>query len=150
MSLRVPPPLLALLALVLMWLAAEYLELWQFTGPYQAAIAITLGALGIVIDLVSILAFRRARTTVSPLAPEKASQLVVTGLYRISRNPMYLGLLLILTGAVVWFGSAANVLILMCFVAYITAFQIKPEEERLKRIFGPEYRYYRRQVRRWL
>ena len=63
---------------------------------------------------------------------------------------MYLGLLLILTGAVVWLGSGANVFILVIFVAYITAFQIKPEEERLERIFGSQYQAYTRRVRRWL
>ena len=150
MSLRIPPPIVALLALISMWLAAQYLEIWQFEVPYQVGVAAILVALGIIIDLVSIAAFRRAKTTVTPLAPEKASQLVVTGLYRISRNPMYLGLLLILTGAMVWLGSGANVFILVSFVAYITAFQIKPEEERLERIFGPQYQAYKRRVRRWL
>lgn len=133
-----------------MWLAAQYLQIWQFEVPYQVGVAAILVALGIIIDLVSIAAFRRAKTTVTPLAPEKASQLVVTGLYRISRNPMYLGLLLILTGAMVWLGSGANVFILVSFVAYITAFQIKPEEDRLERIFGPQYQAYKRRVRRWL
>lgn len=150
MSLRIPPPIVALLALISMWLAAQYLQIWQFEVPYQVGVAAILVALGIIIDLVSIAAFRRAKTTVTPLAPEKASQLVVTGLYRISRNPMYLGLLLILTGAMVWLGSGANVFILVSFVAYITAFQIKPEEERLERIFGPQYQAYKRRVRRWL
>ena len=88
MSLRIPPPIVALLALISMWLAAQYLEIWQFEVPYQVSVAAILVALGIIIDLVSIAAFRRAKTTVTPLAPEKASQLVVTGLYRISRNPM--------------------------------------------------------------
>lgn len=150
MSLRIPPPIVALLALISMWLVAEYLELWRIEVPFKAGIAAILVALGVIIDLVSIAAFRRARTTVTPLAPEKASQLVVTGLYRISRNPMYLGLLLILTGAMVWLGSGANVFILASFVAYITAFQIKPEEERLERIFGSQYQAYTRRVRRWL
>lgn len=150
MSLRIPPPIVALLALISMWLAAQYLQIWQFEVPYQVGVAAILVALGIIIDLVSIAAFRRAKTTVTPLAPEKASQLVVTGLYRISRNPMYLGLLLILTGAMVWLGSGANVFILVSFVAYITAFQIKPEEDRLERIFGPQYQAYKRRVRRWL
>lgn len=133
-----------------MWLAAQYLQIWQFEVPYQVGVAAILVALGITIDLVSIAAFRRAKTTVTPLAPENASQLVVTGLNRISRNPMYLGLLLILTGAMVWLGSGANVFILVSFVAYITAFQIKPEEDRLERIFGPQYQAYKRRVRRWL
>lgn len=150
MSLRIPPPIVALLALISMWFVAEYLEFWRFEVPFKVGIAAILLSLGVIIDLVSIVAFRRARTTVTPLAPEKASQLVVTGLYRISRNPMYLGLLLILTGAVVWLGSGANVFILVIFVAYITAFQIKPEEERLERIFGSQYQAYTRRVRRWL
>ncbi|TRD11930.1 isoprenylcysteine carboxylmethyltransferase family protein [Erythrobacter insulae] len=150
MSLRIPPPLVALLSVLLMWLFTEHLPSWQFAVPYAGFIAGALIAAGFGIDIVSVLAFRRAKTTVTPLKPEKASRLVVSGFYRFSRNPMYLGMLLILAGVAVWFGSFANIIILIAFVFYITAFQIKPEEARLDQLFGAEYRAYRQRVRRWL
>lgn len=150
MKLLIPPPIVALLCGLLMWFVSGQFAGMRVAFPFQHVLAYALVAAGILLDLVSILAFLRARTTVTPLAPEKASSLVVGGLYRFSRNPMYLGLLLILSGAALWFGALANLVVLIGFVAYITAFQIKPEEEFLTEIFGEEYRAYQRQVRRWL
>lgn len=150
MKLLIPPPIVALLCGLLMWFVSGQFPAARAAFPLQDMLAYALIAAGISLDLVSILAFLRARTTVTPLAPEKASSLVVGGLYRFSRNPMYLGLLFILSGAAVWFGVLANLAVIIGFVAYITAFQIKPEEERLSEIFGQEYRDYQRQVRRWL
>lgn len=150
MSLRIPPPLIALVSLLLMWLFAEQLPALQVPVPYSGLIAGFLVVVGLAIDITAILAFRRAKTTVTPLNPEKASRLVVSGLYRFSRNPMYLGMLIILSGAAIWFGTPISILILIGFVGYITTFQIKPEEARLDQLFGEEYRAYRQRVRRWL
>jgi protein-S-isoprenylcysteine O-methyltransferase Ste14 len=128
-------------------------SLWpgsQLAVPNLSAVGYVLIAGGLAIDLVSIVAFRKARTTVTPLAPEKASSLVTGGLYRFTRNPMYLGMLLILMGIAVLLGSPINVAILGVFIAYITAFQIKPEETLLEQNFGEVYRQYKQSVRRWL
>jgi len=150
MKLRIPPPLVSLVSALAMSLLAEQFPAAKVAVPYGAYIAGIFIAVGLTIDLVSVLAFRKAKTTVTPLKPERASQLVISGFYRFSRNPMYLGMLLILIGAAIWFGSLANIAVLAGFVAYITAFQIKPEETRLEQLFGAEYRVYRQQVRRWL
>ncbi|MEO1475370.1 MAG: isoprenylcysteine carboxylmethyltransferase family protein, partial [Pseudomonadota bacterium] len=90
------------------------------------------------------------RTTVNPLRPDKATHLVVTGLYRISRNPMYLGLAILLTGWGLYLGDAANLAVLAAFIGFITIFQIKPEEEILRSKFGDDYIDYCRRVRRWI
>lgn len=150
MKLRIPPPLVALVCALMMWLLAEQFPAARVVMPYGAYIAGIFIALGLTIDVVSVLAFRKAKTTVTPLKPEKASKLVISGFYRFSRNPMYLGMLLILTGAAIGFASLANIAVLGGFFAYITAFQIKPEETRLEQLFGAQYRDYRQQVRRWL
>lgn len=150
MKLLVPPPLVAFACVGMMW---GVVSLWpgsQFAVPYLSAVGYALIAGGLAIDLVSIVAFRKARTTVTPLAPEKASSLVIDGLYRFTRNPMYLGMLLILTGIAVLLGSPINIAILGVFIAYITAFQIKPEETLLEQNFGEAYRHYKQSVRRWL
>ena len=103
-----------------------------------------------LIEAVSVFAFLRARTTVTPLKPEKASTLVVSGLYRVSRNPMYLGMLILLIGWTLWLGNPASLLLLPVFVIYVTVFQIKPEEAALSEKFGSDFDAYRRRVRRWL
>ncbi len=150
MKLLIPPPIIALLCGLAMWGIAEAFPQTRFAFPFQSFLAGAFVAVGLAIDLISIGAFRKAKTTVTPLAPEKATSLVVTGLYRFTRNPMYLGLLLILSGIAIWLGSAANGVILIAFVGYITAFQIAPEEARLLELFGSDYERYRARVRRWL
>ncbi len=150
MKLLVPPPLVALTGAAIMWAVSNYLGGWHVAFPLQAIVAYALMAIGLALDGVSVFAFVKAKTTVTPLAPEKTSRLVSGGLYRFTRNPMYLGMLLILTGIAVLLGAPANILVLAGFVAYITHFQIKPEEERLEAMFGDEYRAYKRSVRRWL
>ncbi|KLI62906.1 methyltransferase family protein [Aurantiacibacter marinus] len=150
MKLLIPPPIVAALCGLAMWSLDEALPELHFTFPFQPVLACSLIAAGIVIDLVSIAAFRRARTTVTPLSPEKASKLVVGGLYNFTRNPMYLGMVVLLSGVAVWLGSAAGFAIIVIFAAYITRFQIIPEEERLEAIFGDQFRSYRQRVRRWI
>lgn len=150
MKLLIPPPIVTAICGLAMWGIAQFFPQTQLTFPFQALLAVAFIVAGLAIALVSVGAFRKAKTTVTPLAPEKASSLVVTGLYRYTRNPMYLGMLLILCGVAVWLGSLANVVVLIAFVAYITAFQIVPEEARLSQVFGTGYERYKARVRRWL
>jgi protein-S-isoprenylcysteine O-methyltransferase Ste14 len=96
------------------------------------------------------MAFRRQRTTINPLHPEKTSSLVTGGIYRISRNPMYVGMALLLLAWAVYLESPAALLGIGAFIAYITRFQIIPEESLLSRHFGAEFENYRQRVRRWL
>lgn len=133
-----------------MWGVAELWPGLRISLPFQWVWALLLIGTGLAIDLVSVAAFVKARTTVTPLAPEKASSLVTGGLYRFTRNPMYLGMLLILTGIAVLLASPINIAILGVFIAYITTFQIKPEEALLEAKFGEAYRKYMQSVRRWL
>lgn len=150
LELLIPPPIVALLTALAIWGVARAFPDWVFAFPHQASVGCSLIALGITLDLVSIAGFLKAKTTVTPLTPEKASSLVTGGLYLITRNPMYLGLLLILTGFAVLRGSPFNAILLLAFVAYLNTFQIRPEEERLAEIFGAEYLSYKARVRRWV
>lgn len=113
-------------------------------------VAIVIALAGGAISAAGIMAFRRARTTIDPLKPERASSLVTGGIYRITRNPMYVGLLLVLVGWAVFLGSLWAGLGPLAFVAYITRFQIKPEERALRLLFGDEFARYTARVRRWL
>jgi len=150
LELRIPPPLVGVLIGVAMWLLVEQSWLVGLSGSARLAAAIVLVLLGVAVSLAGVVSFRRARTTVNPLKPEKTSALVCSGVYRITRNPMYLGFLLMLAGwavllasGYVWFGP-------VLFVAYITRFQILPEERVLTGLFGDEFTAYQNRVRRWL
>ena len=109
-----------------------------------------IGLLGVIACALGILEFKRAKTTVNPTKPESSSSLVRSGIYRHTRNPMYLGFLLILVG---WATLTANILaflVLPVFVLYMNRFQIKPEERALTLIFGDEFKAYCSTVRRWI
>ena len=112
--------------------------------------AILFAISGIVLVVISMLAFRRASTTVDPFHPEETSHLVVDGVFRYSRNPMYVSLLLVLISWAIWLGSIYNVAVLALFVTYITFFQIKPEEEAMRFLFGESYEHYCAKIRRWI
>jgi protein-S-isoprenylcysteine O-methyltransferase Ste14 len=100
--------------------------------------------------MAGIREFRVARTTVNPLQPGQATSMVTSGIYRFTRNPMYLGMMLLLVAWSAWLGNALALLLAALFVLYIGRFQIAPEERMLSRLFGPDFDAYRGQVRRWL
>ena len=150
MRLRIPPPILMLLAAGLMWTLDQYMPLAQWIAHPWNRLGGLLGAVGIVIDVAAFLRFRKSGTTVNPLDPNKASHLVTDGVFRVSRNPMYLGLVLLLIGWGVWLGSASPWLVPPLFVIVLTIVQIVPEEQALSRRFGEEYLSYRRKVARWI
>ena len=150
LELKIPPPIIALLCAALMWALAHYLPSQAWAHPWRLPLTGVLAALGLAADLAGILAFRRHRTTVNPLAPHKSSTIVQDGIYRLSRNPMYLGMALLLTAWAVWLSNPWCLLVLPLFVAAITRWQILPEERILSAQFGAPYQDYLRRVRRWL
>ena len=150
LELRIPPPLVALSVMGLMWLAARLLPQLQFALPGREIIAAGLGSLGFVVAAFGLLSFWMARTTINPHKPGETSAMVVGGVYRFTRNPMYLGIFVALLGWAVFIANAASFLLAPLFVLYINCFQIVPEERALAAIFGPEYSAYAARVRRWL
>lgn len=147
---KVPPPLAALLCGALMaWIDANTLQLTLPTALKWMLIAV-LGLAGIGFDFAGLYAFRRRRTTVNPLHPEKASALVCDGVYRITRNPMYVGMACFLAVWALYLDAPLAWLGVALFVLFITRFQILPEERTLARLFGAVYDAYRTRVRRWL
>ena len=104
--------------------------------------AIALGILGISCDLGGLISFRIGKTTINPLRPETSSNLIITGIYRITRNPMYLGMAIILTGWAVYLSNLILLVWVVGFIAYITRFQVQPEERALDTLFGEEFAIY--------
>ena len=109
-----------------------------------------LAAAGLALDFSGLLTFVRRHTTISPLSPRKSTVLVTRGVYRFTRNPMYLGLVCLLAAWAVWLAALLPFAGPVLFVAYITRFQIRPEERVLSQLFGPAYTDYTRRVRRWI
>ncbi|MEE4208417.1 MAG: isoprenylcysteine carboxylmethyltransferase family protein [Parvularcula sp.] len=116
----------------------------------QKSLAILLAAAGLGIAIWALVQFRRDRTTYKPHVPGAASALVTDGVYRFTRNPMYVGMALILFGEAFWFGSLIGFLLVLVFIGIITAVQIVPEERALKRLFGEEFEAFKRRTPRWL
>ncbi|MCL1961238.1 MAG: isoprenylcysteine carboxylmethyltransferase family protein [Desulfovibrionaceae bacterium] len=151
---RIPPPVIDLAFATLMWWLARALpqaRLWPRGGGWLVWVAaIALALAGALIALAGVREFARARTTINPLAPERASRMVSSGIFSRTRNPMYLGMLLALAGWAVWLGNAAAWLALPLFVAVLTVLQIRPEERALRQRFGAQFDHYAARVRRWL
>lgn len=147
---RIPPPVVALVAAVGAVAATMLVPAAGFGFPGSRALAAGLVALGVGIDLAGLLEFRRARTTVNPLRPRNAATLVTGGVYRVTRNPMYLGLAVSLTGIAAWDANVLAAAFVPLFCAYVTRFQIRPEERALRDLFDDEYDAYASRVRRWI
>ncbi len=116
----------------------------------RAALALALVAIGVALAIAGVITFRRRHTTVNPLTPGASSAVVSSGVYRVSRNPMYLGSLLALAGWAVYLSNLGAALLLPAYSAYLTQYQIKPEERALLAKFGPEFARYMSSVRRWI
>jgi protein-S-isoprenylcysteine O-methyltransferase Ste14 len=132
-----------------MWSVSAWPPVFPLAPDVRLVLAGALAVVGVSFDILGLLTFFRSRTTVNPLRPAKASVLVTGGIYRITRNPMYVGLAFVLTGWAVWLGSLWPFLGPVLFVAYITRFQIAPEERILRGKFS-EFDAYATRVRRWL
>jgi protein-S-isoprenylcysteine O-methyltransferase Ste14 len=150
LSPRVPPVAQFLAAAALMGLVAAVSPIggFAFTGQLMLASMLLLAA-GLV-GMAAVRVFARAGTTVNPLRPESASRLVAHGVYRYTRNPMYLALLLALIAWGIWLGNAAALLLVPLFMLTIEQLQIRPEEQALEALFGAEFVAYKQRVRRWL
>lgn len=150
LELKIPPPAVAGTIAGLMWGISRTTPLLDLSSTVRLATTATIALAGLGIGLAGIIAFRRARTTVNPMKPETTSSLVYSGIYRATRNPMYVGVLFVLLAWAVFLSSAWALLGPLAFVLYINRFQIAPEERVLLAKFGSDYTAYKSKVRRWL
>jgi len=150
LELKIPPLLLVILFGVAMWAVSRVLPAGYFVIPGKFLLSTAVLALGGCIALLGVLEFRSAGTTVDPRTPNQSESLVVKGVYRFTRNPMYLGFLLMLVAWGIFLGSVFAALLLPLFVVYLNRFQILPEERHMRALFGEAYDRYASQVRRWL
>jgi protein-S-isoprenylcysteine O-methyltransferase Ste14 len=147
---KIPPPVVALLFAIAMWGIAKVTPSMDLPASFRIAVSGLTALGGLTFSLAGILAFRSAKTTINPLKPRTASTLVTSGVYRLTRNPMYVGLLLVLVSWATYLSSAWAFAGPVGFVLYITRFQIVPEEQAMLGLFGQEFEEYRQRTRRWL
>jgi protein-S-isoprenylcysteine O-methyltransferase Ste14 len=150
LELKVPPVPLAAVFAAAMFGVSLLTPAATIVIPARMVVSVGLALLGSATALAGVLAFRVNKTTVNPLNPGASSAVVSSGVYRLSRNPMYLGLLLALAAWTIYLSNALAAVFLPAFVAYMNRFQIKPEERALIAKFGPAFAQYMATVRRWV
>ena len=148
MKTKIPPPIITLTCIVINYLSTYLINPIKFPNIKIIGVLILLVRLATV--MIAIFLFKKDKTTVNPINPEEATVLVTTGIFSITRNPMYLGLFFVICSTVLFFGSWFGIIILIFFVWYINKFQIIPEEEAMEKLFGNKYSKYRQNVRRWI
>lgn len=146
---RIPPPVIGAAIALAMWAVATLLPVVEVPWVLRLSMAITLALTGLCFDVLGIVAFHRSRTTVNPLRPDRAAALVTGGIYRVTRNPMYVGMACLLLAWAVYLASVWALAGPAAFVAYITRFQVVPEERALRAKFA-DFDAYASRVRRWL
>lgn len=147
---KLPAPFVALAIAAAMWLYWRDVQVLTTGWAPRITVAVALSQLSGALVLAAFAAFWRARTTINPRHPERASTLVTRGIYRFTRNPMYLSLILLLLGYAIRFEAMGALVGPVAFAAYVVRFHVVPEERALAAKFGPQYLEYCSRVRRWL
>ena len=150
MALKLPPLLQLIISLLLIRLLAGWLPTIDAAESARYLLASLLVMLGFAIGGAGIISFHQAKTTIDPRYPHRSCSLVTDGIYRLSRNPMYVGLVMLQIAYCLYLGSGFGLLVVAGFVLAMNRLQIGPEERALEASFGDDYRRYRARVRRWL
>jgi len=150
LELKVPPVLVAVITAALMWVTHVLTPETPIPVIFRKIAMYTFAATGAVTGFAGIVSFRKAGTTVNPLHPDQCTSLVNSGIYRLTRNPMYLALLLALLGWGLLLSDLYSLAWTAVFVLFMNRFQIQPEERALEKRFGAEFTRYQEQVRRWI
>ncbi|MCG3758800.1 isoprenylcysteine carboxylmethyltransferase family protein [Vibrio cincinnatiensis] len=150
LELKIPPVAVFLIALVMANRLPLFFTFANVSLPYRDVAFVFCFILSGIVGLSAVIQFRLAKTTVNPTKPYQASTIVDTGIFTLSRNPMYLALLLLILGVAYWHQNGVSLLVVVGFVIYMNRFQIQPEERVLERLFGRDYIDYKSRVRRWI
>lgn len=146
----IPPPVYGATTLLVMWLLHKHYPIHCTTAAWPVIAGIIIAAAGLLLELLAVMSFRRRRTTINPLRPDNTTTLVTNGIYAFSRNPMYLGMAIILTGAALMMRCLTPIVMPVVFCMIVTLMQILPEEKILRKNFGDEFERYTETVGRWI
>lgn len=147
---KIPPVLVVALYLAVMFGLTTGFPQLRFQLSYHIPLASLLLIIALLIITMAVLAFRKAQTTVDPTQPENASKLVCGGIFSVTRNPMYLGMALLLIAAGIYWQHIAALVLALSFPLYLTCFQILPEEQAMAKLFPAQWPDYKKRVRRWI
>ncbi|WP_182406319.1 isoprenylcysteine carboxylmethyltransferase family protein [Psychrobacter sp. GP33] len=150
LELKIPPPLQVIITATAMYGVSKTLPMLKFSVTGSKWLSVGLGITGLSVAAMGVTQFKKAQTTVNPKTLENATHLVTSGIYQYTRNPMYVGLVLILLAWALYLSHLLTLVLLAVFISYITRFQILPEERVMKQKFGDKYRAYLARVRRWV
>jgi protein-S-isoprenylcysteine O-methyltransferase Ste14 len=145
---KIPPPIVTFFFGLCIYFSQEYFP--EFNLEFLTMLSYILYFAGLTVLILAVCLFKKQNTTVNPIKIENASSLVTSGIFEYSRNPMYLGMALILLGLTLMFNVIGGTLFTLLFTIYITKFQIKPEEKVMERLFGEDFLEYKQNVRMWL
>ena len=150
LEIKIPPALVTTVFALLMWLVSILLPGITIPVSLRVGGLIALITVGALFSISGVVSFRKAKTSVNPLTPDACSSLVSSGIYRKTRNPMYVGFLFFLIGWGLFLSNLFSLALCAGFFLYMNRFQIQPEEKILKSLFGEDFLTYKSQVRRWL
>ncbi|MDC0030056.1 isoprenylcysteine carboxylmethyltransferase family protein [Pseudomonadota bacterium] len=148
METKIPPPIVTLVFGLSIYFSRGIFQVVEI--KYSFYFGILLLVLGFVILISAVRLFKKDKTTVNPLSPEQATKLVTDGIFKYSRNPMYLGMALVLGSIAVFFNLIGGIILVALFCAYITKFQILPEERAMRDLFSDDFDKYTKVTRRWI
>ena len=147
-TIKIPPPILVLILTSLVYFSSTKLE--SIYLPYRQKVSVLILIIGIVVIISPVFDFIKSKTTVNPVKFQNVNRLVTTGIYKYSRNPMYLGMILIIISTTVYYLNFLSVFSPLIFYIWINKFQISREEIFLEGKFGNEYLKYKSKTRRWI
>ena len=148
METKIPPPIVTLVFGLSIYFSRGIFQVVEI--KYSFYFGILLLILGFIILISAVRLFRKDETTVNPLSPEQATKLVTDGIFKYSRNPMYLGMALVLGSIAIFFNLIGGIILVALFCAYITKFQILPEERAMRDLFSDDFDKYSKVTRRWI
>lgn len=148
MNNKIPPPIVTLICALIIYFSSSFFP--SYTFPLFNALSILILGSGLLLIFLAVNSFKKSQTTINPLQPDLASSLVTDGVFKYSRNPMYLGMLFILIFISLRFNLIGGSLVALGFVIYITKYQIVPEEIAMVKLFNDKFIAYKSRVRRWL
>jgi len=145
---KIPPPILVMILVSSNYFSSKKIDLIHL--PNQDLISIIILLIGILILINPIFKFIKSKTTIDPIKFKKVNKLIISGIYKYSRNPMYLGLLMIVISTSIFFLNIFSITTPFLFYYWMNRFQIKREEIFLTEKFGEEYISYKTKTRRWI
>lgn len=150
LELKVPPAVVTFVFIVLMYFVSSIFSFLNIDFMFQIFLSVETAVSGFVLIVAGSYVFNEKKTSINPLKPQSATSLVTNGVYKFTRNPMYLGIVIILFAWLLFLGNILNIVNIVLFVLYMNKYQIIPEEKALEKLFNEEYLSYKAKVKRWI